>query len=115
MIHRMLSLSIVVVALGSLVAFAAAATKKEETKSHEGTVVSAGSGKLGSGLSAPTSSVRTISGRPTRGGPWTGPYIKVCSSDELQIAAWTGSEVGAAPKRCGLCMLQSVTPGERGR
>lgn len=48
-------------------------------------------------------SCRTISGRPTRGGPWTGPYIKVCSHDELQIAAWTGRTVGAAPRRCGVC------------
>ena len=47
---------------------------------------------------------RTISGRPTRGGPWTGPYIKVCSDDELQIAAWTGKTVGAAPTRCGVCL-----------
>ena len=47
---------------------------------------------------------RTISGRPTRGGPWTGPYIKVCSDDKLQIAAWTGKEVGAAPTRCGICL-----------
>lgn len=47
---------------------------------------------------------RTISGRPTRGGPWTGPYIKVCSGDELQIAAWTGKTVGAAPTRCGICL-----------
>jgi hypothetical protein len=47
---------------------------------------------------------RTISGRPTRGGPWTGQYIKVCSHDELQIAAWTGRTVGAAPTRCGVCL-----------
>jgi hypothetical protein len=47
---------------------------------------------------------RTISGRPTRGGPWTGPYIKVCSDDKLQIAAWTGNEVGATPTRCGICL-----------
>lgn len=47
---------------------------------------------------------RTISGRPTRGGPWTGPYIKVCSDDQLQIAAWTGQAVGAAPTRCGVCL-----------
>jgi hypothetical protein len=47
---------------------------------------------------------RTITGRPTRGGPWTGPYIKVCSGDELEIAAWTGQTVGAAPTRCGVCL-----------
>jgi len=47
---------------------------------------------------------RTISGRPTRGGPWTGPYIKICSADELHIAAWAGREVGGAPKRCGVCL-----------
>jgi Family of unknown function (DUF6308) len=47
---------------------------------------------------------RTISGRPTRGGPWTGPYIKVCSDDSLQIAAWTGKHVAAAPTRCRVCV-----------
>jgi hypothetical protein len=47
---------------------------------------------------------RTISGRPTRGGPWTGPYIKVCSDDSLQIAAWTGQHVAAAPTRCRVCV-----------
>lgn len=47
---------------------------------------------------------RTIGGRPTRGGPWTGPYIKACSHDELQIAAWSGKTVGAAPTRCGVCL-----------
>jgi hypothetical protein len=47
---------------------------------------------------------RTISGRPTRGGPWTGPYIKVCSDDSLQIAAWTGQHVAAAPTRCRVCL-----------
>lgn len=47
---------------------------------------------------------RTISGRPTRGGPWTGRYIKVCSPDQLQIAAWTGKTVGAAPSRWGACL-----------
>lgn len=48
-------------------------------------------------------SCRTIGGRPTRGGPWTGPYVKVCSDDELHIAAWAGREVGAAPRRCAIC------------
>jgi hypothetical protein len=47
---------------------------------------------------------RTITGRPARGGPWTGPYIKVCSHDELHVAAWTGKTVGAAPTRCGVCL-----------
>jgi hypothetical protein len=47
---------------------------------------------------------RTITGRPTRGGPWTGLYIKVCSDDDLQLAAWTGREVAAAPTRCGVCL-----------
>ena len=46
---------------------------------------------------------RTISGRSTRGGPWTGSYIKICGDDELHIAAWTGLHVGAAPTRCGVC------------
>jgi hypothetical protein len=46
---------------------------------------------------------RTINGRPTRGGPWTGPYIKVCSGDALKLAAWTGREVGVAPRLCTVC------------
>lgn len=46
---------------------------------------------------------RTINGTPPRGGPWTGPYIKICSDDDLQIAAWTGRVLGTAPKRCGVC------------
>lgn len=46
---------------------------------------------------------RTISGRPSRGGPWTGPYIKICSDDELRIAAWAGQRVSAAPTRCRVC------------
>jgi hypothetical protein len=49
-------------------------------------------------------SCSTIRGRPTRGGSWTGPYVKVCSDDKLVIAAWTGMTVGAAPTRCGVCL-----------
>lgn len=50
------------------------------------------------------STCRTITGQPTRGGPWTGPYVKGCSDDELVIAAWCGRELGAAPRRCGVCL-----------
>lgn len=46
---------------------------------------------------------RTIRGKPTRGGPWTGPYIKVCADDPLDIAAWAGARVGARPRRCRVC------------
>ena len=52
---------------------------------------------------------RTISGVPTRGGPWTGPYIKICGDDPLEIAAWAGATVGAAPRRCRIC--QPATEG----
>jgi hypothetical protein len=48
---------------------------------------------------------RTISGKPTRGGPWTGPYIKVCGDDPLEIAAWAGATVGAPPRRCRVCSV----------
>ncbi len=57
------------------------------------------------------SSCRTINGQPTRGGPWTGPYIKVCSNDELQISAWAGRQVGAAPKRCRICFGHGSSAG----
>ena len=60
-------------------------------------------------------SCRTIRGRPPRGGPWTGPYVKVCSSDVLQIAAWTGREVGASPTRCGICSGRERSSGTRER
>jgi Family of unknown function (DUF6308) len=48
-------------------------------------------------------SCRTISGQPTRGDVWTGPYIKVCADGEAAIERWTAATVGAAPRRCLVC------------
>lgn len=45
----------------------------------------------------------TINGRPARGGPWTGPYVKTCADDELLLAAWAGHHAAGAPRRCRIC------------
>jgi hypothetical protein len=48
-------------------------------------------------------SCRTISGRPPRGGPWTGQYIKLCADDSREIVAWAEATIGATPRECGAC------------
>jgi hypothetical protein len=53
---------------------------------------------------------RTINGRPRRSGPWTGPYVKVCADDPLDVAAWAGATVGAAPRRCQVCRPTAEGP-----
>lgn len=46
---------------------------------------------------------RTISGRPTRGGTWTGPYVKVCSERFAELQQWAIGAVGQAVAACGIC------------
>ncbi len=48
-------------------------------------------------------SCRTIQGVPPRGATWTGPYIKVCSSDRHQLAAWAMEHVGGKLQACKIC------------
>lgn len=69
----------------------------------EGYVLNAARSPRPNNLVLHRASCRTINGVPTRGGPWTGPYIKICADDPLRIAAWAGATVGAAPRPCGSC------------
>jgi hypothetical protein len=46
---------------------------------------------------------RNISGINPRRGPWTGPYVKACSSDLASLDAWAGDHVGSPITRCGTC------------
>lgn len=55
-------------------------------------------------------SCRTIRGQPPRGGPWTGPYIKLCSPSLADLDAWALQQVGTSIRRCGICQ----PPGPRG-
>jgi hypothetical protein len=48
-------------------------------------------------------SCRTISGQPSRGNTWTGPYIKVCSNDIAALDGWATEATGAPIRRCGIC------------
>jgi Family of unknown function (DUF6308) len=47
-------------------------------------------------------SCRTISGRPARGGPWTGSYLKVCG-DRDALANWAYATTGGATIACRVC------------
>ncbi|BBY73559.1 hypothetical protein MPRF_04580 [Mycolicibacterium parafortuitum] len=47
---------------------------------------------------------RTISGNNPRGGPWTGPYVKVCADTLAELEHWAAGEViGETIRRCGIC------------
>ncbi|MDF2471424.1 MAG: hypothetical protein K0Q61_3796 [Rhodococcus erythropolis] len=46
---------------------------------------------------------RTISGRPARGGTWTGPYVKVCSERFAELQQWAIGAVGQSVAACGIC------------
>lgn len=46
---------------------------------------------------------RTIKGENPRRGPWTGPYIKICSTDLGQLDSWAMRNVGAPIRRWRTC------------
>ena len=46
---------------------------------------------------------RTIRGEPTRGGVWTGPYIKLCANNLNALDAWANARLGKPVRRCGTC------------
>jgi hypothetical protein len=56
------------------------------------------------------SACRTITGDPTHGTAWTGPYIKICTTDLSHADAWAVSYTGTAIVRCGTCQSPSAPP-----
>jgi hypothetical protein len=46
---------------------------------------------------------RTINGEANREGPWTGPYIKICTTAPADADAWAVSYTGDRITRCGTC------------
>ena len=46
---------------------------------------------------------RTINGQNSRGGMWTGPYVKVCAGKLAELDAWATDQVGEPLVRCGTC------------
>lgn len=45
----------------------------------------------------------TITGKPARGGSWTGPYIKVCSTILGALEDWAQAKVSQDIDGCGTC------------
>jgi hypothetical protein len=66
-----------------------------------------------SGFKLHRASCRTIRGTPPRGGPWTGPYIKVCSDSVSELGIWANKQVGVPPSPCGICFPPSITQAYR--
>lgn len=56
------------------------------------------------------SGCRTISGQNPRGGPWTGPYVKVCADHLAELEQWAIEAVGQAVSPCGTCRPTSGSP-----
>jgi hypothetical protein len=46
---------------------------------------------------------RTIGGQNPRAGAWTGPYVKVCAEQLVELEQWTIDQVGEPIRRCGTC------------
>jgi hypothetical protein len=46
---------------------------------------------------------RTITGTPSRGKTWTGPYVKACSVSLPELDTWALAHAGSAITRCGTC------------
>lgn len=58
-------------------------------------------------------SCRTISGRPVRGGIWTGPYVKVCSERVAELQQWATSQIGQSVAACVICSpAQGIPQGD---
>jgi len=52
---------------------------------------------------------RTITGQPSHGNTWTGPYIKVCSTSLPALDAWAREHAGAPIQRCRTCQPAGAT------
>jgi hypothetical protein len=55
----------------------------------------------------------TITGTPSRGSTWTGPYVKVCSVSLPELGAWARAHASSAITRCGTCVRQNWLPATR--
>jgi hypothetical protein len=53
---------------------------------------------------------RTISGNNPHGGPWTGPYVKVCAQHMSELAQWMIDETGQQIPPCGICRPRIDVP-----
>jgi|GEM_PF-833573 hypothetical protein len=53
---------------------------------------------------------RTISGENPHGGPWTGPYVKVCADHLVELDQWATNQVGEPIARCGTCHPATAVP-----
>ncbi len=46
---------------------------------------------------------RWISGENQRGGPWTGPYVKVCADELADLEQWATNHAGGPIRWCATC------------
>lgn len=51
---------------------------------------------------------RTIEGEPPRGGPWTGPYIKICADDAADVRAWANAHARGELRICQLASCKAL-------
>ena len=51
---------------------------------------------------------RTIEGEPPRGGPWTGPYIKICADSKADVLAWATANTRGTIRVCQLATCKSL-------
>lgn len=58
------------------------------------------------------SGCRTISGNPPRRGPWTGPYLKICSSSLCDLQSWAIERTGRVVQPCGTCRPTGRRPSQ---
>ncbi len=58
-------------------------------------------------------SCRTIVDEPPRGGPRTGPYIKICSINLGDLNDWGVARAGEAITACGTCAPPSAAPRDK--
>lgn len=55
-----------------------------------------------------TAGCRTIQ-NSTRGGPWTGPYVKICAVSLVDLETWALQQVGAEIRSCGVCHPKRIS------
>lgn len=56
---------------------------------------------------------RTIAGTSPRGGPWTGPYTKVCANSLSVLEHWYLEKTGEVITPCKVCLPRENTPTKK--